>query len=151
MTTGFVEGLLDDLDVLASLAPEDSPTGEAARLLARTLEASAGQRFLEALSDAALELSAQLPAGHVEVRLAGREPGFVYVEDQAAERSGGGEDLMSARITLRLPESLKGLVEAAAADDGLSVNNWIVRALERSVSGATRHRPGSRLRGFARG
>jgi hypothetical protein len=151
MASAFVEGLLDDLAVLASLAPEDSPTGEAARQIARTLEASAGQRFLEALADAALELSGLLPAGHVEVRLVGREPQLVYVEDQASERAAGGDDLMSARITLRLPDSLKGLIEAAATEEGLSVNNWIVRALERSVSGATRHRPGSRLRGFARG
>jgi hypothetical protein len=34
----------------------------------------------------------------------------------------------SARISLRLPESLKADVEEAAARDGISVNAWLVRA-----------------------
>jgi hypothetical protein len=34
----------------------------------------------------------------------------------------------SARISLRLPESLKADVEQAAAREGISVNSWLVRA-----------------------
>ena len=37
------------------------------------------------------------------------------------------------RITLRLPRSLKGGVEASAALDGVSVESWVARALARSI------------------
>jgi hypothetical protein len=60
---------------------------------------------------------------------------------------------MTARITLRLPESLKASVEAAAANEGVSVNTWLVRALQRSVSGGGGgggfHRSGKRITGFS--
>ncbi len=38
-----------------------------------------------------------------------------------------------ARVTLRLPRSLKGGVEASAALAGVSVEAWVARALARSV------------------
>ncbi len=38
-----------------------------------------------------------------------------------------------ARITFRLPRSLKGGVEASAALEGLSVDAWVTRALARSI------------------
>ena len=40
------------------------------------------------------------------------------------------------RITLRLPEQLKGRIEEAAGRDGLSVNSWLVRTVSAAV-GAT--------------
>ena len=105
---------------------------------------------LDALGDAALEVSAQLPSGHVEIRLSGQDPAFVYVgeEHQQAETA-AAEDGVTARITLRLPEALKASAEAAAAREGLSVNTWLVRALARSVSSRS-PRIGSRLSGFAK-
>src|SRR5712691_5706962 len=103
-TSGHVEALLGDLAAVASVG--DEATAEAARRLALALRSALGLRLLDALTEAALELSAQLPGGRVEVRLAGQDPQLVYVE----EESGGGpaaEDAATARITLRLPESLK--------------------------------------------
>jgi predicted HicB family RNase H-like nuclease len=58
------------------------------------------------------------------------------------------EDGLTARITLRLPDSLKGSLEAAAAREGVSVNTWIVKALARGLSSVTVSRVGSRLTGF---
>ena len=64
----------------------------------------------------------------------------------------------TARLTLRLPESLKARAEAAAAASGLSVNAWLVRAVAAAVDGpaappgpppGSRH-PGRRLSGWAR-
>ena len=79
---------------------------------------------------------AQRPAraGHVEVRLAGRDPELVYVDEPvvADEPPAPGDDL-SARITLRLPDGLKASLEAAAAREGISTNAWIVRALARAL------------------
>ena len=47
-----------------------------------------------------------------------------------------GDDGGSSRITLRLPEQLKGLIETAAGRDGVSVNAWLVRTISAAV-GAT--------------
>ncbi len=38
-----------------------------------------------------------------------------------------------ARVTVRLPETLRSRVEASAALEGLAPDTWIVRTLSRSV------------------
>ncbi len=145
-----MEELLDDLVSLASVAPDDSPVAEAATRLSRALGPAAGQRFLEALADAALELNDQLPSGRVEVRLAGRDPEFVFVEEVSSSGSSeSSQDGLTSRITLRLPDSLKAAVEAAAARDGVSVNTWLVRTVARSAARSSRPPRGNRLRGYA--
>ncbi|HXH97747.1 MAG TPA: toxin-antitoxin system HicB family antitoxin, partial [Gaiellaceae bacterium] len=91
-----------------------------------------GRRLQEALAEAALELTAQLETGRVEVRVAGGDPELVLVrEEEAAPEP--ADEAFTARITLRLPESLKVRVEAAASRDGVSVNTWLVQALQRSA------------------
>ncbi|SRR6266545_7973439 len=146
----FLDSLQGDLEEIAAVG--DDAVGQAARRLSQALRASAGMRMLDALGDAALELSAALPAGHVEVRMSGQDPQLVFVEEeQAAPVAPAADDAAAARITLRLPEALKGSVEAAAAREGVSVNTWIVRALSREVSAPVRGpRVGSRLTGFAK-
>src|SRR6266576_1660065 len=57
------------------------------------------------------------------------------------------EDGHTARISLRLPETLKTAVESAAAREGVSVNTWIVRALTRSTTSGTTMQSGNRLQG----
>jgi uncharacterized protein (DUF1778 family) len=47
-----------------------------------------------------------------------------------AAESPSSEDL-DARITLRIPPSLKTLIEDAAQTTGASVNSWVVDALAR--------------------
>jgi HicB family len=141
-----VEALLADAAEIAAVG--DERTVEAARRLTVALRSAAGLRLQEALTEATLELSAQLPSGHVELRLAGQDLSLVYVDEEAAAPA---EEGLTARITLRLPEGLKAGIEAAAAREALSVNAWIVRALSRSTGGTTRRGPGSRLTGFARG
>src|SRR5207302_11029000 len=100
-----VEALVRDLNSIAAVG--DDATSQAAARLAAALKASAGMRLLDALSEAALELSDQLPGGHVEVRLAGQDPSLVYVEDEPEPTTASGDDALSVRITLRLPEGLK--------------------------------------------
>jgi hypothetical protein len=107
-------------------------------------------RLLETLGEAALEISEQLPDGHVEVRLAGPDPQLVYVGGEPAEAPAlGAEDGLTARITLRLPEGLKRDLEAAAAREGVSLNTWLIRALARSTAPPAR-RTGNRLTGYGR-
>jgi len=125
------------------------PVEVAGRLLV-TLQASVGLRLLDALSEAALELTDRLPSGHVEVRLAGQDPELVFVGDEP-EAVGGVEDGHTARISLRLPDALKTTIEAAAVREGVSVNTWIVRALSRATTAAPAGRSGNRLTGYAKG
>jgi len=139
-----------DLAAAASLG--DEATAEAARRISDALGSSLHLRLLDLLGDAALDVNGQLTSGHVEVRLAGRDPELVYVAEPEpeAEVQPAGED-QSARITLRLPEALKAAVEAAADREGVSTNTWIVRVLSRAQEprAATNVRTGNRLRGFA--
>ena len=144
----FIDALEAELASLAAIGDEESQA--AAARLSGALRSAAGLRFLEVLSEAALELSSQLPSGHVEVRLAGQEPSLVYVESPEADPAPAVEDGLSSRITLRLPEQLKGSIEAAAARERVSVNAWLVRALARSVSSPPRRQSGSRLTGFGK-
>jgi plasmid stabilization system protein ParE len=146
----FLDSLQADLEEIAAVG--DDAAAQAARRLSQALRASVGMRLLDTLGDVALELSSQLPAGHVEVRLSGQDPQLVFVEEeQPAPAAPAADDSASARITLRLPEALKGSVETAAAREGVSVNTWIVRALSREVSAPVRGpRVGSRLTGFAK-
>jgi hypothetical protein len=135
---GYVQALREDLARVAAVG--DDSTVRTAELLAVALESSLARRLQEALAEAALELSAQLEQGRVEVRVAGGDPELVYVDDSASVPVSAGapsadvaEGALSARITLRLPESLKGRLEAAAAAGGVSVNTWLVQTLMRAL------------------
>jgi hypothetical protein len=112
------------------------------------LARSASSRILDLLSEAAAEVSGELPEGRVEIRLVGDEVEFVYVDERAATPEPEAE--LSARVTLRLSDQLKARVEESAGRDGLSVNSWILRTLERgtSTSKVRSSRAGSRLRGY---
>ncbi len=139
-----------DLAAAAALGGEDA--AEAGRRLASAVESSLQLRLLDVLTEASLALNQQLSSGHVEVRLAGREPELVLVAEQEADGESPaypGDDT-SARITLRLPEGLKAQIEAAAAREGVSTNAWVVRALARALEPRpSRGRGGHRLQGFA--
>jgi len=128
----YVQAIRDDLSRIAAVG--DETTARVGELLAGALDASLGRRLQEALTEAAFELSQQLPDGRVEVRVSGGDPELVYVAGESpAAASDAGDEVLSARITLRISETLKSRVEEAAAAGGLSLNSWIVRALGRSV------------------
>lgn len=144
----FVDALQNDLAAVAQVGDEEQ--SETVRRISGALEAAARLRLLEAVTEAAHELTSQLSGGHVEVRLAGSDPSLVYVEETPAPGPAvGGEEAFAARITLRLPEGLKAGVEFAASREGISVNSWIVQAISRSIDPRP-PRVGKRLTGFAR-
>ena len=145
---GYVQALRDDLARVAAVG--DESTARAAELLSVALEAAVARRLLEALGEAALELNSQLDDGRVEVRFAGSDPELVYVADEAAAPT-EADEAFTARITLRLPESLKTRLDAAASLHGTSVNTWLVQVLQRTLeprpsSGGSRRR----LTGYGR-
>jgi hypothetical protein len=137
-----VDGLRSDVVAVGELG--DDAVAETAERIAAVLDRSLPTRVLDVLSDAAVELSAELPEGRVEIRVAGDDVRFSYVEDGHAP-SGEGDGDLSARITLRLTEGLKSRVEAGASNQGVSVNTFIARTLERGTSSG---RGGNRLRGY---
>jgi HicB family len=147
----YVQAISEDLERIAAVG--DETTARVGELLAGALEPSLGRRLQEALSEAAFELSRQLPEGRIEVRVAGGDPEMVYVADEPpAAATDGGDEALSARITLRLSESLKSRVEDAAASGGLSLNTWIVRTLARAVeSRPIETRARQRLTGHGQG
>jgi hypothetical protein len=138
-------------DLAAAAALGDEATAAAGERLAAAVSASLQLRVLDVLTDATLALNAQLSSGHVEVRLAGRNPDLVVVDgnDEAETAPTPGDDL-SARITLRLPEGLKVQIEAVSSSEGVSTNAWIVRALSRALEPRRdKSRSGKRLQGYA--
>ena len=146
---GYVQALRDDLARVAAVG--DESTARAAELLAVALESALGRRLQEALGEAALELSSQLESGRVEVRVAGGDPELVLVQDEETAPSEPADEAFTARITLRLPESLKARLEEAAGRHSVSVNTLLVQALQRhleprSPSGGSRRR----LTGYGR-
>ncbi|HLS44787.1 MAG TPA: histidine kinase [Ornithinicoccus sp.] len=105
--------------------------------------------LLEALTDAAAEITTELPSGSIETRLRGRSLEFVLdgvgspqgpeeTHPQDAEPEPIDESGDQIRITLRLPEGLKLRAEELAAEVGQSLNSWLVDAVRDAVSGGLR-------------
>lgn len=143
--TIVLEGLTEDLQGIASLGDERS--AQIARRLSDALGSSLRLKVFDLLTQAALELSAKLPSGHIEVRLIGQEPELIFVDDAGTDSAASAEEL-SARITLRLPDSLKASVERAADREGVSANTWLVRAIARAAESRPVTQSGRRLSGY---
>jgi hypothetical protein len=146
--TPYVARLQRDLVTTARTGgPEAS---ELAELLAGGLEPSARMLLLDAVVEAAAEVTERMAPGSVDVRLRGRDLDLVVtaptpevaapappadpepVEDD--DEAGG-----TARLSLRLPERLKPRVEEAAEAAGLSVNAWLVRTVAAAVADPRTH------------
>ena len=145
-----VQAIREELAAAASVA--DEATAEAARRMGDALGATLHLHLLDLLGEAAAELGSQIEPARVEVRLAGRDPEFVVVADEAldAGQLGVGEEY-SGRITLRLPESLKAGIEAAAAREGVSTNAWLVRMLARTLEQRPSKKTRNRMQGYVQG
>jgi HicB family len=144
-----VDAIRRDLLATATVFGDESLV-ETLRRLVDASEPALRLRLIDVLSEAAVSLNAQLGTGHVEVRLVGRDPELVYVGEPEAPADPAPGDELNARITLRLPEALKARVESTAAQEGVSANAWIVRALARAVEPSAGRRSANRLQGFAR-
>ncbi|MEO5710213.1 MAG: pilus assembly protein HicB [Nocardioidaceae bacterium] len=145
--TPYVESLRHDLAAAAEAGGAEAKA--AAERLALALDPAVRLALMDALSQAAAEITSELPQGSVDVRLRGREPEFVVDVPTVAmpappappaapspDEAEGSEDDALARITLRIPESVKYKAEELAAKGGHSLNSWIVNV----VRAATRDR-----------
>ncbi|MCT7659362.1 histidine kinase [Mycobacterium deserti] len=131
----YVDAVRHELAVAAAAAGPDAQ-GLAERLTA-PLESSIRLALLEALSEAAEQITRELAPGSVDVRLRGRDPEFAVstAEDPPVLASGDVDDDGGGtwRVTLRLPEQMRSRVDAAARGEGLSVNAWLVRAVSTAL------------------
>ncbi len=138
----IVDDLRRDFAAAAEIAgPEASAVAD--RLMA-SLDSSIRLALMDALSAAAEEITRELAPGAVELRLRGREPQFVVTAPGPLSVPAPppppmppmpeGDESGTARISLRLPESLKTQVDAMAAAQVSSVNAWLVDAVARAVA-----------------
>src|SRR5439155_1684395 len=110
---GYVQALGEDLARVAAVG--DESTARAAELLAVALESALGRRLLEALGEAALELSSQLDDGRVEVRFAGGDPLRVPVEAAAANAGVTPADWLASVIRRSLrPTTVRAIRDGRA-------------------------------------
>lgn len=144
--TPYIDSLRRDL---AAAAEAGGPEAKAAaERLTLALDPAMRLALMDALSQAAAEITSELSAGSVDVRLRGREPEFVVdvptmplappttTEAPATEPEEDEDDGATARITLRIPESLKSRAEEMASRQGQSLNTWLVT----TIRNATRER-----------
>jgi len=141
----YVDAVRHELDAAAAAG---GPEARAlADRLSAPLESAIRLALLEALSAGADEITRELAPRSVEVRLRGRDPEFVLngpPDDVPFDAVSVDDDGGTWRITLRLPESLRTAVEAAAGREGLSLNAWLIRAAAAAVrSPAARTSPGT--------
>jgi hypothetical protein len=153
----YVDALRHELNVAASAG---GPEAQAlADRLTAPLESSIRLALLEALSEAAEQITRELAPASVDVRLRGRDPEFT-VDVPAADSPDSpvvvaddlDDDGGTWRVTLRLPEQLRPRVDAAARGEGLSVNAWLVRTVTAALGGGRRHRgeSGKQFSGWVR-
>ena len=136
--TPYVDSLRRDLVAAAeSAGPEARQTAER---LTYALDPATRLALMEAISQAAAEITAEMPSGGVDVRLNGRELDFVVQGGAPAVPAPPAppappsaeeidEDGAVARITLRMPESVKARAEELAARSGHSLNTWLVNVV----------------------
>src|SRR3954469_22150402 len=123
--TEYVEALRHSLTTAAAAAGDQAR--ETARLLSDTMEPAVRLTVTDALAAMAAEVTSALDGALVDIRVRGRDPEVVVVPADHAPASGpdeaeddGAEDDGSvARISLRLPDALKGRAEQAAAAAGI--------------------------------
>jgi uncharacterized protein (DUF1778 family) len=150
--TPYVEGLRRDL--LTAAAAGTDETRRTADLLTAALDPAVRLAILDALSTAMADVTTALSGVTVELRMHGREPRVAVdsVEPEPAGPPTAAEEADgTARVTLRLPESVKARTEEAASREGVSVNTWLVRAVVQALDAPRSARAGRRITGYARG
>lgn len=149
----YIESVRAGVVNASSLA--DEQTQHVAQRLGTAIESSTRLALIQALSDAAGTISAELAPSSVELRMVGQDPEFVVSlqtaeaeptllmpePESVSEETADAEDEPVARITLRLPQSVKARVDEVASSEGISTNAWLIRAVMDALSERSGSRP----------
>jgi hypothetical protein len=159
----YIESLKNSLQ--AASAPAGKEISETATLLTHALEPASYLCLMDAMSEAADEITVALNDIAVEARLHGRQIKFAVneLEQHGSPPAPAGDPSSPetsdnvARITLRIPESVKDSVERAAGAKNVSVNGWLVNAITSALDGdlgtslsPRKNRRNRSFKGFAR-
>ncbi len=150
----YLAAVAADLEKATALA--DDATRAISARVAVAVEPALRLAMTQLLADAAAQLTSELPATVITVRMDGREP-VLQVQEQAvaepapSEPIAGTEDEGVARVTVRLPEQLKRRAEALAQAAEQSLNTWIVQAVRGAAQAprTDRHNSSRRISGWA--
>lgn len=148
----YLETVREGVSSAAALG--DDATRQTAERLGGAVEASTRLALIRALADAAAEISAETAPTSVELRMSGPDPELVVIvpapgpeptlllpderstDDGASPATAGADETLGveedepvARISLRLPASVKTSVDEKADRDGISTNAWLLRAV----------------------
>jgi hypothetical protein len=119
------------------VASDDPSVEVAARAFLAALRPAITLAATRLAEQAGAEVAAQLPGYDVEVVITDGEPGLKIRTDSIPQAFTTEE--LDARLTLRLPPTLKGDIEDAAGEVGDSVNAYVVKTLS-SRSNRKRYR-----------
>ncbi|MCG5431561.1 type II toxin-antitoxin system HicB family antitoxin [Mycobacterium sp. MYCO198283] len=151
----YVDRVTHELAAAAAVGGDDMIA--LAERLSAPLQSAIRLAILEALTAGAEDVTRALAPVSVEVRLRGLDAEFVVVdaptdaEPEPPAPPVAAEDGGTWRVTLRLPETVRPRIEAAARSEGISLNAWLVRAATAAAAqgGATSSRTATRqLRGW---
>jgi len=127
-TSAVLHTLETSVEAQLSLAGSSDPGIEnMGRAMLAALRPALREAAFELANQAAEEVRAQLPGHRVDLTLVEGDPYLRITAEESSIHS--PQEDFDARITLRLPPSIKDIVERAASDSGDSVNTWVVKTL----------------------
>lgn len=124
---GFVDEVSAAIQAQLALGADDPMVTAAGEAVMAALGPALRQAGSALAEQAAAEVDAQLRDHTVDVVLVSGQPSLVVRPTTPPESV--ATDRLDARLTVRLPEELKGDLEEAAAALGDSMNTFVVKAL----------------------
>ena len=129
-----LNGLRAALESQRSMSAGDGAVDDAVAWLTEALGPALRIAALDLAQQAAVEVAAQLDDRDIDVVVVDGDPTLRVTDAPPSSRADAPSEEFDARITLRLPPSLKHLIEDAASTDGGSVNGWVVDALSKRAA-----------------
>jgi ubiquinone biosynthesis protein UbiJ len=138
VTTVDVATIIDEVEealrTQLALVTGDEAAARAGDAIVAALQPALERAAYHLAEQAAEEVDAQLPGRTVSVRLQEGTPILTVEDDEEPITIDTNE--LEARLTLRLSDKLKAVLEEVATESGDSVNSYVVKTL----ASKTRHR-----------
>lgn len=134
--SAVVEEIESALSAQLGLTGDDPAVVRAGEAMVVALQPAIERAALRLAEQAADEVDAQLSGKSVSVRL--REGTPILTVEDSGEPITIDTDELEARMTVRLPDRLKALVEEVASESGDSVNAYVVKTLSSKTRSQSR-------------